>query len=233
MQKILGKLRRAVQDFDMIQDGDYIAVGVSGGKDSIALLYGMHLLKKFYPIKFDVVGLMLTLGYENFNTTEIEKFCREKEISFFIKETDIKKIVFDYRKEDNPCSLCANLRRGALNNFAIEKGCNKVALGHHYNDLIETLIMNMFYNGRLHTFEPVSYLDRSKITVLRPFIYVKEKDIKSEVKKNNLPIVINPCPVEGNTKRHYIKKLINDLKFNVPDIDKHIFSAIKKDIFNM
>ncbi|MFV9567744.1 ATP-binding protein [Thermoanaerobacter mathranii] len=232
MQKILGRIRRAVQDFNMIEEGDIIAVGVSGGKDSVTLLYGLHLLKNFYPKKFEVMGLMLTLGYDNFDPKPVENFCREKEIPFFIKETEIKKIVFDYRKEENPCSLCANLRRGALNNFAKEKGCNKVALAHHYDDLIDTFIMNLFYNGRLHTFEPVSFLDRSKITVIRPMIYVKEKDIRSEVKKNNLPVVKNPCPVEGHTTRHYIRSLIIDLKKEIPEIDKRIFTAIKKDIFH-
>jgi len=166
------------------------------------------------------------------NNKKVAPIAKAKGIPFFIKETDIKKIVFDYRKEENPCSLCANLRRGALNNFAKEKGCNKVALAHHYDDLIDTFIMNLFYNGRLHTFEPVSFLDRSKITVIRPMIYVKEKDIRSEVKKSNLPVVKNPCPVEGHTKRHYIRNLLIDLKKEIPEIDKRIFTAIKKDVFH-
>jgi tRNA(Ile)-lysidine synthase TilS/MesJ len=233
MQEILGKIRRAVQDFEMIQEGDVIAVGVSGGKDSITLLYGLHLLKRFYPIKFEVMGLMLSLGFENFDPTPIKNFCEEKGIPFFVKHTEIKKIVFDYRKEKNPCSLCANLRRGALNDFAKEKGCNKVALAHHYDDLIVTFMMNLFYNGRLHTFEPVTFLDRSRITLIRPLIYVREKEVRSAVKKNNLPVVENPCPMAGNTTRHSIENLIRNLEKEIPELDKRIFTAIKKDVFQL
>jgi tRNA(Ile)-lysidine synthase TilS/MesJ len=233
MQKILGKIRRAVQDFEMIQEGDAIAVGVSGGKDSITLLYGLHLLKRFYPIKFEVMGLMLSLGFENFDPTPIKNFCEEKGIPFFIKYTEIKKIVFDYRKEKNPCSLCANLRRGALNDFAKEKGCNKVALAHHYDDLITTFMMNLFYNGRLHTFEPVTFLDRSQITLIRPLIYVREKEVRSAVRRNNLPVVENPCPMAGNTTRHSIENLIRNLEKEIPELDKRIFTAIKKDVFQL
>lgn len=232
MQKILGKLRRAIQDFNMIQEGDVIGVGVSGGKDSITLLYGLSLLKKFYPVKFDVIGLMITMGYDDFKIDETVKFCSNNNIPFFIKGTDIKKIVFDYRQEKNPCSLCANMRRGALNNFALEKGCNKVALAHHYNDLIETLIMSLFYNGRLSTFEPVTYLERTGLSVIRPLIYIKEKEIKIAVRKNCLPVVKNPCPVDGYTTRQYVKDLLINLKKTIPDIDKHIFTAIKKDVFH-
>lgn len=225
MQRLVGKIRKAVQDYNMIEEGDIIAVGVSGGKDSITLLYALSLLQKYYPIRFKVMGLTLTMGYEGMDFEKTMEFCQKNDIEYHIKQTQIAKIVFDVRKEKNPCSLCANLRRGALNNFALEMGCNKVALAHHYDDLIETFLLSVFYEGRISTFLPVTKLDRTGLTVMRPMIYVREREIKGVVKRHNLPVVFNPCPANGNTKRQYIKDLIKDLAKQIPDLEKHIFSC--------
>ncbi|SHF30440.1 tRNA(Ile)-lysidine synthase TilS/MesJ [Caldanaerobius fijiensis DSM 17918] len=232
MQRLVGKIRKAIQDYNMIEEGDIIAVGVSGGKDSITLLYALSLLQKYYPVKFRLMGLTLTMGYEDMDFSKTMNFCKENGIEYHIKETQIAKIVFDVRKEKNPCSLCANLRRGALNNFALEMGCNKVALAHHYNDLIETFLLSIFYEGRINTFLPVTKLDRTGLIVLRPMIYVKESEIKGVVRRYELPVVPNQCPANGNTKRQYIKDLLKSLSKDIPDLEKRIFSA-SKHFFNL
>jgi tRNA 2-thiocytidine biosynthesis protein TtcA len=228
MQKIVGQVRRAIQDYDMISDGDRIAVGVSGGKDSLILLLALHTLQRFFPKKFELEAVSLTLGIGEFDLTPIKLLCENLEINYTIEETLIGKIIFEERKETNPCSLCANMRRGALHNLAIKLNCNKVALGHHRDDAIETLLLSTFYEGRIHTFSPVTYLDRKNLTMIRPMLYVEEKDIKTCIKEKNLQVVVNPCCANGKTKRQFIKEMVFDLERETHDIKSNLFGAIKR-----
>lgn len=227
MRKIISLMRRAIEDYNMIKTGDRIAVGVSGGKDSLALLCALAKLSEFYPERFEVVGLTLEMGY-GADFSEVQKLCADLGIEYHIKQTNIKEVVFDIRKETNPCSLCANMRRGALNTFAKEHGCNKIALGHHNDDVLETFFLSMFYEGRVSCFEPVTYLDRIDITLIRPMIYVRERDIKGAARNNSLPVVYNPCPADGNTKRQDMKELIARLeKEQYPGLRKRLFHAVQ------
>lgn len=228
MKRILGCMRKAITDYNMIQDGDKIAVGLSGGKDSLTLLLGLAKLKTFLPVKFDLMAITLDLGFDEFDPSNLEHICKQNGITYIIKKTNIKKIVFDIRKEKNPCSLCANLRRGALHNTAIEYGFNKVALGHHLDDVLETFFLSLFYEGRIHTFSPVTYLSRKKVYVIRPMIYINEADIKGFVKKNNLPILHSPCPITCNTSREYMKNLIRNLSVDISHLRKKILGAIQR-----
>ena len=226
MRKLQSTVRRAITDFNMIEDGDCIAVGVSGGKDSLTLLKVLASMRIFLPQKFTVKALMLDLGFPGTDTKPFEDFCREIDVECIIKKTDIAEVVFDIRKESNPCSLCAKMRRGALNELAVENGCNKVALGHHYDDAIETFYMSLIYEARLGCFDAKCYLDRVGVTVIRPLIYTEEKYITSFAQKTSLPIMHNPCPADGFTKRQYVKNLIADLEKENPDVKKRIFRAI-------
>jgi len=228
IKRVLGQVRKAVQDFDMIQDGDRIAVGVSGGKDSLTLLVAMNELRKFYPKRFELEAITLTLGIGESDLTPVKKLCNKIGVNYTVKETFIGKIVFDIRQEKNPCSLCANLRRGALHNTAKALNCNKVALGHNKDDVIETLLLSTFFEGRIHTFSPVTYLDRKDLYMIRPLIYTEEKEIKGFVKANNLPIVPNPCQANGKTKRQFIKDLIKELSHEKRDLKSNIFGSIKR-----
>jgi len=221
-------MRRAISDYNMIEPGDKIAVGLSGGKDSIMLLLALNKLRSFFPQKFEIVAVCLSLGFDGYDTEPLEKLCNNNEIDFVREDTHIGTIVFDVRKETNPCSLCANMRRGALNNAAIELGCNKVALGHHYDDVIDTFFLSLLYEGRIHTFSPVTYLGRKNLHVIRPLVYVPEVEIKSFVRKNNIPIVKNPCPANCQTSRQYIKDLIKNLCAQDPIIKTRVFGAIKR-----
>lgn len=225
MQKLLSKLRRAVQDFNLIEDGDKIAVGLSGGKDSITLVHLLKNYQRFSPQKFDLVAITLDPG-TGADFSPMKKMCEEIDVPFYIYNTNIKEIVFDLRKEKNPCSLCANLRRGALNDYAGKLGCNKVALGHHKNDAIETLLMSMLYEGRINCFSPKTYLSRSNVTIIRPMIYIDEKEIKSLVKRYDFNIVENPCPANGNTKRQYMKELTYNLEKDIPKIKDRLLSCL-------
>lgn len=212
MQKILGELRRAVNDYNMIQDGDRIAVGISGGKDSIALLTALAQYRRFSPEKFDIIPINISVGFDNVDKQEVEnckEYIRSLGLELIIEETQIKQIVFDERKETSPCSLCSKMRRGALNTVAINHNCNKLALGHHADDVIDTFLLSLIYEGRLSTFAPISYMSRSDITLIRPFIYVLEKEIKGVTKKYNFPIIHNPCPEDKRTQREETKDLIN------------------------
>ena len=212
MQKILSRVRRAVDDYNMIEDGDRIAVGVSGGKDSLTLLLALSQLKRFYPKKFEVIGLSLNMGFEGVSFDKVKDMCEGKGIEYHVKDTDIAEVVFDVRNEKNPCSLCAKMRRGGLNDFAVEMGCNKVALGHHNEDVLETFFLSLFYEGRLNCFSPVTYLSRRDIHVVRPLIYVPEGEIKRISSQLELPIVKNPCPMDGVSKRQDMKEFINEKK---------------------
>lgn len=227
LQKLLSPVRRAIDEYAMIEDGDKVAVGLSGGKDSVALLHALAGLKIFYPKKFELVAIRVDMGFKTVNEDEVlamERLCEELKVPYIVEKTDIAEIIFDVRKEDNPCSLCSKMRRGALNSVAIREGCNKLALGHHADDLIETLFLSMFYEGRLSTFAPVSYMDRSKMTLIRPMIYVEEKDVAAFMKDK--PILHNPCPQDKNTQREYIKTLINDVRKDIPFVKRRIHGAI-------
>ena len=228
IKRILGQVRKAIQDYDMIQEGDRIAVGVSGGKDSLTLLIALRKLMDFYPAKFELKAITLGMGIGEPDFSPVRKLCEEIGVEYIIEDTNIGKIVFEARQEKNPCSLCANLRRGALNNAALRLGCNKVALAHNRDDVIETLLLSMFYEGRIHSFSPVTYLDRKGIYVLRPLIYVEEKQIRAFIKEYSLEIVHNPCAANGHTKRQYIKQLLMDLSVENREIKNNIFGAIKR-----
>lgn len=227
MKKSVSLIRRAIEDYNMINDGDRIAVGVSGGKDSLVLLCALAELKKYYPKKFDIVGLTLDLGFET-DYSPIEKLCANLGVDYKIKHTNFKEIIFDVRKESNPCSLCAKMRRGALNDMALENGCKKVALGHHNDDVLETFFLSLIYEGRINCFSPVTYLDRTDITQIRPMIYVRERDVRGVVRNHELPVVKNKCPVDGVTKRQYMKDLIRQIeKETTPGLRKRLFHAVQ------
>ena len=228
LQKIIGKSKRAIEDFNMIEPNDKIAVGLSGGKDSIALLYVLYYLKKFYKHPFEIMAITIHPGSKEFDTTELEKLCKELDIEYLIYKSNISDVVFNIRKEENPCSLCANMRRGMLNSLAVENGCTKVALGHHSDDVMETFLMSLLLNGRIHTFSPVTYLSRSNVKTIRPMIYVEEKLIRAVAKEKNFPVRTKCCPADGHTKRDYMTNLIRDLKKDIPRVKEHIFGAIKR-----
>lgn len=228
MQKILSKMRKAIEDYDMIQEGDKIAVALSGGKDSVALLYAMKNLQIFYPKKFELMAITVNPGFENFDTEVLKKIAENAKVELIIAPSDIKAIVFDVRKEKNPCSLCANLRRGILNSVAKEHGCNKIALGHNEDDVIETFLLNLIYAGKLSTLAPVTYMDRSNMTLIRPFIYTPEKYTKSFVKRNNIEIMPKVCPMDGKSKREYALELMKSIEIEYKHSRANIIGAIKR-----
>ena len=227
MQKLMGLVRRCVDDYNMISAGDRIAVGVSGGKDSLTLLYALHGLKRFYPKKFDIHAVTVDLGFNNLNLDEIKALCEKLEVPYTIVKTDIAKIIFEDRKESNPCSLCAKMRKGALNDAIKEAGCNKVAYAHHKDDVVETMLMSLIFEGRFHTFSPVTYLDRMDLTVIRPLMYMNEADVIGFVNKYEVPVVKSPCPADGYTKREYVKNLLRNLNLENPGVKERMFTAIK------
>ena len=230
MQKILSYMRKAIEDYNMIDDGDKIAVALSGGKDSISMLMALKNLQRFYPKKFELIAISINPGFHFFNKDLLEKTCKQIDVPLFIEDTHIKEIVFDLRKEKNPCSLCANFRRGALNSVAIREGCNKIALGHNEDDVLETFMLNLLYTGSINTFSPMSYMDRSKITLIRPLIYAPEKYIKNFVKRNNIEVMNKVCPMDGVSKREDIKNIINNLKTDIPHIRANLYGAIKRNL---
>lgn len=228
MQKILGYMRKAIEDYNMIEDGDKIVVGLSGGKDSTTLLLGLKNLQRFYPKKFEILAVTINPGFDNFDITPISSLCKDLNINLLEEKTHIKEIVFDIRNEKNPCSLCANLRRGILNSVAIREGYNKIALGHNEDDVLETFFLNLLYGGSINTFAPISYMDRSNITLIRPLIYAPEKYIRNFVKRNNIPIMPKVCPIDGVSKREDMKKLILDFQKDIPTIRANLYGAIKR-----
>ena len=228
MQRILSYIRKAVDDYNMIENGDKIAVGLSGGKDSITLLMGLKALQRFYPKKFEVIAISVNPGFEFFNSEFLKKTCDDIGVQYVEEESHIKEIVFDIRNEKNPCSLCANLRRGILNSTAIREGCKKIALGHNEDDVLETFFLNLLYGGNINTFAPTSYMDRSKITLIRPLIYAPEKSIKTFVKKNNIEVMPKCCPMDGVSKREDMKKLIWKFQKEIPNVKANIYGAIKR-----
>lgn len=226
LQRLLSLTRQAIDDYDLIQDGDHIAVGVSGGKDSLTLLYALHELQCFYPKKFTLSAITVDLGLEGFELSPVKSLCERFSIPYTIVRTDIAKILFDIRKESNPCALCAKMRKGALNGKAKELGCNKVAYAHHKDDVIETMFLSLIYEGRFYSFPPRTYLDRIDLTVIRPLIYVQEMDVIGFKNKYDLPVCKNPCPVDGHTKREYVKDLTNRLVKENPGARERFFHAI-------
>lgn len=227
LQKVLSFIRRAVDDYHMIESGDHIAVGISGGKDSLTLLYGLHGLMRFYPQSFQLHAVTVDLGFDNLNLAQIQFLCNELKIPYTIIKTDIADIIFNQRKETNPCSLCAKMRKGALNEAIKAVGCNKVAYAHHKDDVVETMLMSLIYEGRFHTFRPVTYLDRMELTVIRPLMYMNESDVIGFVNKYQIPVVKSPCPADGYTKREYVKQLMQQLNKDNPGVKERMFTAIQ------
>lgn len=228
LQKLLSYVRRAVDDYNMIDCGDRIAVGISGGKDSLTLLSALKALQRFYPNKFELEAVSVSLGFDGMDFSEIRRFCDEINVKYTIVETDIGEIIFDARKEKNPCSLCAKMRKGALNDAVEKLGCNKVALGHNRDDVIETFFLSLFYEGRIYTFSPVTYLDRKNIYSIRPLVYVPEKEVKSFVKAHGISIVKNKCPVDGYTKREDIKEFVHSQISKYDHFEEKVFGAVKR-----
>ncbi len=227
LQKVLSLVRRAVDDYNMIDENDKIAIGISGGKDSLTLLYALSHLRRFYPKKFDVVAITVDLGFDNLNLDRIKDLCKELNVEYYIEKTEIAKIIFEDRKESNPCSLCAKMRKGALNEAMKKIGCNKIAYAHHKDDVVDTMIMSLIYEGRFHTFSPVTFLDRTGLTVIRPLMYMNESDVIGFVNKYDVPVVKSPCPADKHTKREYVKNLIRDINHETPGVKERMFTAIK------
>ena len=223
-----GCVRRAVDDYGMINEGDRVAVGVSGGKDSMLLLAALRQLQSYYPKHFELGAITIELGFEGMDFTPVKRFCEERGIEYTCVKTDIKEVVFDVRQEDNPCSLCAKMRRGALNNTLRERGMNKLALGHHFDDAVETFMMSLLFEGRLSCFQPVTYLDRSGVTQIRPLIYAGEQRIANLAAALELPIVENPCPQDKTSKRYEIKQLLKSMCGEYPDMKTKVFGAMQR-----
>lgn len=223
LQNILSSVRRAITEHDMIKDGDRIVVGLSGGKDSLLLLKALATYRIFSPQKFELFAVTVDMGL-GADFSELQRFCKETDVEYRIEHTDIAEIIFDVRKEKNPCSLCSKMRRGALNSCVLDMGCNKLALGHNADDLSETLLLSLLYEGRLSTFAPVSYMDRTGVTLIRPLVYTFEKDIIAETR--DMPILYNPCPANHATQREYMKNLIKSICKDVPIARDRIHSAI-------
>ena len=228
MQHILSLVRRCVEDYNMIDAGDTVAVGVSGGKDSVLTLAALAKLREFYPKRFEVTALTIDAGAPGTDFGPIAKLCGELGVPYHLIPVPIYEIVFEYRKEKNPCSLCAKLRRGALSTEMNRLGLNKIALGHHYDDAVETMVMSLFLEGRIGCFQPVTYLDRSQVTQIRPLLYVQEREVRGAVRRLELPIVKNPCPANGTTKREETKELLLQLEKQFPQLKKKIFGAIQR-----
>ena len=227
MQKLVGLVRRCVEDYNMIQAGDRIAVGVSGGKDSLALLVFLAELRKYNHNSFTVEAITIDMGL-GMDYSGIEMLCNTLNVPFHLVKTEIGPIIFDYRKEKNPCSMCAKMRRGALNQALLDNGMNKLALGHHYDDAVETFMMSLLYEGRISCFQPVTDLDRTGIVQIRPMLYLHEQTIDNFIKRSKLPVIENRCPVDKQTKREEIKKLIYDLSATYPDMKERIFGAMQR-----
>ena len=227
MQRLVGLVRRCVEDYDMINPGDKIAVGVSGGKDSLALLVFLAELRKYNHVPFTLEAITIDMGL-GMNYSKIEQLCNDLDVPFNLVKTEIGPVIFDYRKEKNPCSMCAKMRRGALNQVLLNRGLNKLALGHHYDDAVETFMMSLLYEGRISCFQPVTNLDRSGVIQIRPMLYIHEQTIDNFVSRQGLPVLHNRCPVDKQTKREEIKKLIYELSARYPDLKDRVFGAMQR-----
>lgn len=230
MQRMLGYMRKAIQEFDMIQDGDRIAVGVSGGKDSLLLLIGLSELRRFIGIDYEIVAITLDpqFGGVQGDYSAVDELCREKGIEYKLIRTDIGQVVFDIRHEENPCGLCAKMRRGALHDATKAAGCNKLALGHHYNDAVETFMMNLIHEGRIGCFAPVSYMSRRDLTVIRPMVLAPEKDVIKAARQIDLNVVKSKCPADGYTQRQWTKEFLEELEKTHRGVTKRIFGAMRR-----
>lgn len=226
LQQLLSFTRKAVDEYQMIEEGDRIAVGISGGKDSLTMLYALHGLQRFYPKHFELEAITVSLGYSDFNLEPIRELCKELGVPYTVIDTEIARIIFDERKESNPCSLCAKMRKGAFNDAAKKMGCNKVAYAHHKDDIVETMLLSLIFEGRFHSFSPRTYLDRMDMTVIRPLMYVLEADVIGFKNKYHLPVAKSPCPIDGYTKREYAKNLIRQLNAENPGVKERMFTAV-------
>lgn len=222
LQRLLSLTRQAVDHYCLIEENDHIAVGVSGGKDSLTLLYALHGLKRFYPKPFQLSAVTVDLGFGNMNLSPVRQLCNNLEIPYYVVNTEIAQVL----KETNPCSLCAKMRKGALNQKAVELGCNKIAYAHHREDVIETMLLSLIYEGRFYAFSPKTYLDRTELTVIRPMIYVPEADVIGFQHKYHLPVCQNPCPADGHTRREYVKQMIRSWERETPGVKKRLFHAV-------
>ena len=227
MQKLMGLVRRCVEDYGMIEDGDEIAVGISGGKDSLVLLKLLAALRGYHNKDFTLQAITIDMGL-GMDYSGIEQLCRDLDVPYTVVKTEIGPIIFDYRKEKNPCSMCSKMRRGALNQALLDLGCNKLALGHHFDDAVETFLMSLIYEGRISCFQPVTHLDRTGVVQIRPMLYIHEKTVASFAQRENLPVLQNRCPVDKHTKREEIKALIYDLVKTYPDLKERIFGAMQR-----
>ena len=228
MQKMMGLVRRCVEDYHMIEAGDRIAVGISGGKDSLALLVLLAGLREYYNKPYSLEAITIDMGLRDMDYSGVAALCERLEVPYTRVRTEIGPIIFDYRREKNPCSMCAKMRRGALNKALLDHGCNKVALGHHYDDAVETFLMSLIFEGRISCFQPVTYLDRTGITQIRPMLYISEKTIGHFAERMELPVVHNTCPADKHTKRQEIKDLIYSLSATYPDLKERIFGAMQR-----
>lgn len=227
MQKLMGLMRRCIEDYHMIEEGDRIGVGVSGGKDSLSLLQLLSAIRAYYPRRFTLEAFTVNLGLPGMDYGPVAAFCRSLQIPYTELQTEIGPIIFEHRKEKNPCSMCAKMRRGALHNALREHGITKIALGHHFDDAVETFFLSLFYEGRLSCFQPVTYLDRTGITQIRPLLYCGEGMLRNAAERNHLPVVFNPCPADGNTKRQEVKELIKSLDKQYPGLKSRVFGAMQ------
>lgn len=226
LQRLLSLVRKAVDDYQLIEENDKIAIGISGGKDSLTLLYALHELQRFYPKHFELCAFTVDLGFGIQDFEAIRALCGSFSVPYEVIPTEISKIVFETRKEANPCSLCAKMRKGALNNEAKALGCNKIAYAHHKDDIIETMMLSLIYEGRFYTFSPRTFLDRMGLTVIRPMMYVSESEVIGFKNKYDLPVCKNPCPVDGKTRREYVKNLIRTLNLENPGVKNRFFHAV-------
>ena len=229
MQKLMSRMRAAMEKYNMIEDGDRIAVGVSGGKDSLVLLAALAEMRRFYPKKYEVVGITIDMGFENGGDWEqVREFCKQYNVEYVVKQTELAKVIFEYRKEDNPCSLCAKMRRGSLHDAAKELGCNKLALGHHMDDAAETFMMNLLSGGRIDCFRPLTYLSRKDIFVIRPMVLAREASVESVAQRCNLPVQSSGCPMDGHSERENMKNLLNTLEKDYPRLREKIIGALER-----
>ena len=228
MQHILGLVRRCVEDYEMISAGETVAVGVSGGKDSLLTLTALARLRAFYPKPFDLQAITLETGMPGMDFSSVADYCETLEVPYLRIAVPVYDIVFNERKEKNPCSLCAKLRRGSLHTALTERGIHKIALGHHYDDAVETFLMNLLFEGRIGCFQPVTYLDRTDITQIRPLLYCQEADIRRAAERLSLPVVKNTCPMDGHSRRQEVKELLVELEPRYPGLKKKLFGAVQR-----
>ena len=230
MQQIMSQIRAAVDSYQLIQPGDRIAVGISGGKDSLVLLCALANMRKFLPMKYDLVAITVDPCFDNMQTDfrQVEELCRRLQVKYEIRRSQLGNIIFEQRKESNPCSLCARMRRGILHDMSKKHNCNKLALGHHFDDAVQTFFMNLFYGGKIGCFSPMSYLSRKDLYLIRPMVFCEESKVKSAAQRYHLPVVKSECPVDGHTCRHSTQELIKDLEKQFPDLRRKVMGALQR-----